>query len=327
MNHPQAAFSVTLDGKDITDKIYPRLVSLTLTESREDAVDQLDITIDDSDGLVAIPRKGVKITLQLGWQDTGMVDKGTFIVDEVEHEGAPDVLVLRARSAQLSKPIRTKKTRSFHKKTIGEIVATIAGNNSLAARISSSFKSKVIEHIDQSNESDIHFLNRIGKLYDAVATVKKDALVFLPIGESMNSKGEMMPTVTISRKDGDRHRYNTADRDAYSGVRAQWHDKSDAKEYSELVGSDDNPKRLRHIYASQKTAETAAKAEWNRIQRGEATLQFSLALGRPDITPMTSVKIPTLKAPIGSMTWLVTKTTHSLTSQGYTTQLDMETKK
>lgn len=227
-----------------------------------------------------------------------MVDKGKFIVDEVEHEGAPDVLVLRARSAQLGKPICTKKTCNFHKKAIGDILATIAGNNSLAVRISPSFKSKVIDHIDQSNESDIHFLNRIGKLYDAVATVKKDALVFLPIGESMNSKGEIMPTVTISRKNEDRHRYNTAERDAYSGVRARWHDKSDAKEYSELVGSDDNPKRLRHVYAS-------AKAEWNRIQRGEATLQFSLALGRPDITPMTAVRIPTLKAPIGSMIWRV----------------------
>ena len=55
-----------LDGNDITDKTSPRLASLTLTESREGKVDQLDFTVDDSDGLVAIPRKGIKITLQLG---------------------------------------------------------------------------------------------------------------------------------------------------------------------------------------------------------------------------------------------------------------------
>jgi hypothetical protein len=55
MSYPKPVFSVTLDGRDITSKIYPRLVSLTLTEERENAVDQLDITIDDSDGRVAIP--------------------------------------------------------------------------------------------------------------------------------------------------------------------------------------------------------------------------------------------------------------------------------
>ena len=120
MSHNKPAFAITLDGQDITSKIYPRLVSLTLTEARENAVDELNITIDDSDGRVAIPRKGVKITLQLGWDSggnsAGMVDKGSFVVDEVEHEGAPDMLVLRARSAEMAKPVRTRKDRSFDKK-------------------------------------------------------------------------------------------------------------------------------------------------------------------------------------------------------------------
>jgi phage protein D len=96
---------------------------------------------------------------------------------------------------------------------------------------------------------------------------------------------------------------------------------------SELIGEDDNPKRLRHVYANQKDAEDAAKSEWNRVERGKATLQFTLALGRPDVSPMMGVRIPTLKAPIGNIEWMIVKVTHSLSSQGFTTQLELETKK
>ena len=330
MSYPQPTFSITLEGKDITSKIYPRLVSLTLTEERANTVDQLDITIDDSDGRVAIPATGAKITLQLGGPgftaNGGMVDKGTFIVDEVEHEGAPDTITLRARSAQMAKPIRIKKSRSFHAQTIDAIVNQIASDNKLTPRVGKTFIGKIVDHIDQTNESDIHFLNRLGKKFDAVATIKKDALLFLPIGEATNSKGQALPTITLHRRDGDKHRYHTANRDAYSGVRAQWHDPDDAKEKSELIGEDDNPKRLRHVYANQKDAEDAAKSEWSRIERGKATLQFTLALGRPDVSPMMSVQIPELKAPIGDAEWLIVKVTHSLSSQGLTTQLEMESK-
>ncbi|MBI3727074.1 MAG: phage late control D family protein [Burkholderiales bacterium] len=326
MKTPKPAFAVTLDGQDITSKIYSRLVSLTLTESREDAVDELNITIDDSDGRVAIPRKGVKITLQLGWQGSPMVDKGSFVVDEVEHEGAPDMLVLRARSAEMAKQVRTRKDRSFDQKTVADIVGQIAKDNGLTPRVSKSLQDKIIDHIDQTNESDVNFLNRLGKRFDAVATVKKNALLFLPIDEGSNSKGESLPTITLERRDGDKHRYHTASRDTYSGVRAQWHDPNDAKEKSELIGEDDNPKRLRHTYPNQEAAEQAAKAEMNRVKRGKATLQFTLALGRPDITPMMGARFPGIKLPIGEMDWLIVKTTHNLSPQGFTTALEMETR-
>ncbi|MFZ6776511.1 hypothetical protein ACO0LD_06715 [Undibacterium sp. Ji83W] len=137
--HFQAEGS-TLSGKVLLDcrvlwmhasasKTYPRLVSPTLNEVRENAVDELNITKDDSDGSVVIPRKGVKITLQLGRQHSGMEDKGAFVVDEVEHEGAPDMLVLPARSAEMAKPVRTRKDRSFDQKTVADIVGLIAKDN------------------------------------------------------------------------------------------------------------------------------------------------------------------------------------------------------
>ncbi len=48
-----------MNGRDISRAIKAdaRLISLTLTESRGDEADQLDIERDDSDGALNLPRK------------------------------------------------------------------------------------------------------------------------------------------------------------------------------------------------------------------------------------------------------------------------------
>ncbi|MEB0038843.1 phage late control D family protein, partial [Pseudomonas sp. RTS2] len=80
-----------------------RLVSLELTDNRGIEADQLSITLSDHDGLLVMPSKGALAELWLGWSDTGLVSKGTYIIDEIEHSGAPDILSIRARSADLRK--------------------------------------------------------------------------------------------------------------------------------------------------------------------------------------------------------------------------------
>ena len=95
------AFKVSIEDKDLTAVVSPRLINLTLTLCRGDESDQLDISLDDSDGKLALPPRGAQIALALGWQATGLVDMGKFTVDEVEHSGAPDTITLRARSANL----------------------------------------------------------------------------------------------------------------------------------------------------------------------------------------------------------------------------------
>ena len=100
-NHQTPTYRLTVEGKDITPAIDARLISLTLTEGRENQADQLDIVLSDHDGLLAIPRKEAEIELQLGWLGRELIDKGTFVVDESEHSGAPDIITIRARAADL----------------------------------------------------------------------------------------------------------------------------------------------------------------------------------------------------------------------------------
>ena len=104
----------------------PRLIELTLSESRSGEADQLDISLSDHDGLLAIPSRNATIRVSHGWSDTGLIDKGQFPVDEVEHRDAPDQITIRARSAKMDGALRTRTERSLHKKTIAQIVNMIA---------------------------------------------------------------------------------------------------------------------------------------------------------------------------------------------------------
>ena len=75
--------------QNISVVIKDRLESLNLTDNRGLEADELELVLDDSDGKLAIPKRGAKIQLSLGWADKGLVNKGSFTVDEVEHSGSP----------------------------------------------------------------------------------------------------------------------------------------------------------------------------------------------------------------------------------------------
>lgn len=62
------AFSITIEGKDVSTVMDARLLSLTLTDNRGFEADQLDLELDDADGLVVLPRRGAVIHLALGWR-------------------------------------------------------------------------------------------------------------------------------------------------------------------------------------------------------------------------------------------------------------------
>ncbi|WP_438364552.1 hypothetical protein [Aeromonas caviae] len=85
--HPVPAYQVLVDGKDISAAIRPRLMSMTITDNRGFTADTIEITLDDSDGQLDMPRRGATLRALIGWQGQALVDKGTYKIDEVEHGG------------------------------------------------------------------------------------------------------------------------------------------------------------------------------------------------------------------------------------------------
>ncbi|QWN07005.1 phage late control D family protein [Xanthomonas citri] len=326
MSYPIPQWRVVLDGTDLTERIAPRLLDLTLTECRGGEADQLDLRIHDHDGKTALPKRGVRLAVALGWKATGLVGKGSFIVDEVEYSGAPDVITVRARSADLTANVRTRRERSWHNTTLGAVLNTLAGEHGLTPRVAESLAKIKLPHLDQANESDMNLLTSLGQRFDAVATMKGGALVFAPIGAGTTATGKPLPAVTLTRRDGDQHRYSVADRDAYTGVRAYWVDKGKARRQSVLVGTDDNAKRLQESYADEATARQHAHAELERVKRGVAKFDFNLALGRAELSPEQIIVAQGFKPELDTQRWLIAKVIHKVDGAGgFTSALELET--
>lgn len=325
--YPVPAFRITVDGNDIAKLISPRLMSLDLTDNRGIEADQLSLTLSDHDGLLAIPPKGAVIRLWLGWSDTGLVDKGTYTVDETEHSGAPDVLSIRARSADLRKGLKTKRERSWSNTTLGDVLGDIALGNGLTATIAGALDGLPILQLDQANESDANLISRVGEEFDAVVTVKAGCLLCLPAGGGKTASGAELPHITLTRADGDQHRYLQADRDSYDGVRAYFYDVNSAKKQEAIAGGGENLKDLRHTYSDRQSALRAARAELNRLQRGSATLSYTLAMGRPDLIPELTYTLEGVKPEIDEIIWYGGNVQHTLSSDnGYTVSLELESK-
>ncbi|HGW3775969.1 TPA: phage late control D family protein [Pseudomonas aeruginosa] len=326
--YPVPVFRLTVDGNDIAQLISPRLIALDLTDNRGLEADQLSVTLSDHDGLLAIPPRGAVLHLWLGWSDSGLVDKGTYTVDETEHSGAPDVLSIRARSADLRKGLKVKRERSWSSpKTLGDVLTDIALGNNLKPVLAPALAGLPILQLDQANESDANLLTRLGEDFDAVATVKAGCLLCLPAGGGKTASGLALPHITLTRQDGDQHRYLLADRDSYDGVRAYYYDINSAKKQEAIAGGGENLKNLRHTYSDQQSALRAARSEWRRLQRGSATLSYNLARGRADLIPELTYTLQGVKADIDEIIWYGGNIQHRLSAdEGFVTSLELESK-
>jgi phage protein D len=356
----QPDFLLTVNAKDITANIRDRLISLTLTDNRGFDADQLDLELDDADGQLAMPVRGAVIKLYLGWKGQALIGKGEFTVDEVEHHGAPDTMVIRARSVDFRGTLNSRREVSYHDTNLGKVVTQIAERNSLKPMLADGFAALPVAHIDQTQETDTKFLTRLASLYGAVAAIKAGRLLFLRPGSGVTASGKPIPQLTITRQDGDRHTFSIADRGAYTGVTASWlHTKDpkpkkvkvkrvpkekhlralehpaakkkkaaaktpEAPEGDYLAGTEDNVFALTTVYATKATAMRAAKAKWDKLQRGVAEFSLTLAMGRADLFPETPVRVSGFKAVIDVQPWIISKVTHSLNGSGYTTALDFE---
>ena len=354
-------YMVKLAGSDITADISRRLISLSLTDNRGFEADQLDIELDDADGLMQMPPRGAVLSVFLGWKGHALFHKGEFTVDEVEHRGAPDTLTLRARSADYRGSLNSRRDNSYHDTTLEAIVSAVAARNSLEPAVAESLKGVKVSHIDQTQETDAAFITRLAELNGGVVAIKAGKLIFIKPGSALTASGKPIPQMTLTPSDGDGHTFNIADRDAYTGVSATWlHTKEpkpkrvkvqrkkkekhlralqhpaakkttakaektpEAKEGEYLAGSDENVFALTTVYATEKAAMRAAQAKWDKLQRGVAQFSISLARGRADLFPETPLAVSGFKAVIDAQPWIISKVTHSLNNGGYTTGLELE---
>ena len=136
----RAAVTVSIKGHDVTLDLMPYLVSLTYTDKADEELDDLQIVLEDREGIWQgdwLPQTGDVIEASIlteNWREIGAVEElpcGKFEVDEMElessAEGGDTVTVKAVPAAVKSSLMLQKKTRSWEKTPITTVIADIAG--------------------------------------------------------------------------------------------------------------------------------------------------------------------------------------------------------
>lgn len=235
-NGRRAHLTVTFDGVDITDSLTPYLLSMTYTDNEEGQSDDLQITLQDRDGIwleswltdaiEAAASAKLKIHARIDQEQWGRsagadsLDCGEFELDEVEASGPPSEITIKAVSLPFSSAIsQTLKSRAWENFTLSRIANEIAWENGMGCMYESA-RDPEYEREEQTATSDILFLQKLCE--DAAISLKAtgtDLVLFDQIKYESQT-----PQITIRRGEGYTS-YNltssSGDRQ-YSSCRVSW---------------------------------------------------------------------------------------------------------
>lgn len=323
-------FRVTANSADITASIAARLISLRLTDELGFQSDMLEIHLSNSDPANPIqkPPKGAELEVWLGY-DGAVQRKGMFVVDEIETSGWPKTMTIRARAAAYEKTplgktdLQTQKVRDWPDQTkLGDMVAKIAKEHGMEPAVAKSLKAVVLPHLSQTEESDISFLVRVLKQYDAVVKPAGGKLAVAKRGESQSTSGAELATIRMAATECTSFRMTEAARESPGTVVAYWHNKQMAKKVEVVVGSGDPVKRIRHHFPNAEAAQAAAQGDLDKRTRAERKLSVSM----PGNAALQAEGKLTLAGfgPDEDGEWLVQRVEHEITNSGYTCHVDCE---
>jgi len=317
-------FKIDIGGKDYTAKVMDRLVELRLVDIAGWKSDYMELVLDDRESIKR-PTHGAELILHIGYVGEPLIKKGTYIHDETEFSGPPKQMTLRAAAINFREKLKAPRTRSFDDVTLGGLVAGIAGEHGYSAYVDDFLKDITIPHIDQTTESDLRLLTRLGAQYDALFKAAGTSLILVPKGgKKSDAVKDALGSITLTPEDVTSWRIPRQDKSRYSGVRAYWYDYGAAKLDSVLAGDDSgNVRELPTQYPNKEEAWQAANAKLERLNRSKADASITLP-GNPSLKAEGGLTLQGFREGVDDE-YTITRVEHIYTKRGgYKSKVEAE---
>jgi len=273
-----------------TPLFYSRLIKATIRDEEGQKSDTLTVELDDRGNVIPEPKKGTKLSAQLGYLETGLADKGTFEVhgSEIKGEaGQGEFIIVQAKGTSLSKSRRLKETGSENfpeNTTLKTISETIAGRNGLTLRIDGALGSTTYPDGQyRHDQSDLDFLHRLVERANGILKISGDVLAIAERGTGKNASGKPLPVIKIRKVDAKSWSYTPGDRPSYGRVTGAWIDQKTGRKQivTEQTGLEGPLFGLREPFKSEAEAKKAASAKAKELSRRSGTVSFTV-MGRAD---------------------------------------------
>lgn len=320
-------YRILAADQDITARIADRLIVLRVTLTSDSASDSLALTLDNRDLALPVLPHQTPLRIWLGYEAADHY-LGEYLRTETAYDLVPARMTVRATAADFrgSSGLKAPRTRSWDNVTLGALVGQIAGEYGYAGVCSPDLAGIKLEHVDQTEESDLHLLRRLARDHDATFKAAAGRLVFTRRGSGRSAgTGSALPSVTLGPGDITSGRVTHHDRPSYGAVIAKYQDVFFGQTGQVKVGEGGEVFEMRRTYGSQALARSAAAAKLGRLNRETASLALALP-GRPDLLAEQPLNTAGW-GPGMDGDWTITRAVHALTKSGaYTTELAAETR-
>jgi phage protein D len=298
-------FKIEVNKKDVTDRVKNHLVSLTFKDEADDKADSLTLNFDN---LFKRPNYEDEIKLWLGYKESGLYYCGKFSVQTTNKN--QNSLSVSATSVNFNGNIKKKRNLSYENLSMVDLVKKIADRNSLNFKCD--FDNVFFKHLSQTNESDLHLLNRLSKLYNATFNIKNNTLIFI----KKNKENGLV--FEIERKNVSNYSIKYANKTLYKSAKAVYHDTKENKVKSVVSGNGEPQYILNDTFKNESEAKQQTKTILSFINSG--TVSGSISIAGMNIIAGTTLKLKNFGEDDGK--YSIKSVIHNLNGSGYVCRVE-----
>jgi hypothetical protein len=322
---PQPQFKLTYGQKDVTTELAPFILAITYTDALEGESDELEVNIEDRDHRWKngwFPGKGDKLSLQAGYVGE-LYGMGSFEIDEIEFNGTPDTISIRALAAGVKAALRTSNTRAFEGKTLKQIADELAAGQALRLVGAGDNTGRSYQRVTQNKETDLAFLNRLGKAEGIVFSIKDGQLVWHD-----QARLDDAQTVTIiTRQQMSSFTFRAKTATTYKACQVSYHDPKtkSLKSHTEKAPGAPSGDTLKLVERCETLDDAKAKAKAALRNSNGKQVEGSISLyGNPRLRAGCNIEVQGLGLLDGP--YQILKARHSMErGRGYATELELST--
>ena len=235
---------VIFNKVDISDEIAHSISSLNYTDNSKNAIDDLELELENLDYRWLkewYPDENAQLLVGIHEEkenETNFLDLGTFYVDEPTFEDHK--LTLKCLALPLDQNIRDQKNSvAWENITLKELVMQIANKHEMNAEIYAD--NEFFKRLDQNQETDLAFINRIVKETGLNMKVSDDKIIIFDDEEM-----EKNDTVEIFNINDERIRsfsLKKKNKEIYDNVEVSYYDPDKKKVIKEIITKKELEKR------------------------------------------------------------------------------------
>lgn len=330
--------AVKIDGVDISLDMNKFLLQMTYTDHEEDKTDDLQISLDDREGIWLTDwlnregeeTKGAEISaviIQKNWESDGkdrILDCGVFKIDGLDASGPPSAAAIKATSLPHSSAVRTAtQTKAWENIKLSALAGEIAKKNDMKCMFESSFD-PLYTRREQVQVSDIVFLQGLCK--DAGISLKVSGSIIILFDESDFENKEAVREIRRGAADVKSYRFSSGTNDkSYSRCHVSYTDPISGKTIEYTYKPKNAPKvgQVLEVNEKVKTREEARRLAMKRLRqknKNEFSAEFTLV---GDTRLVAGVTVTVIGWGMFDGKYIINTATHGVTGSGYTLQIKL----